>query len=126
MTWGTVAVTATAPGAESVQILGRPEGVEDDYLELRTLTTPVDRAMGKFVTRLNLTPDFAGHVWAKAIYNGAAKKRTETILLSYGQRAGLPTDALAERKRGKRLNVADIKRGRPGRGRKLPLINKPL
>jgi hypothetical protein len=90
-----VMVTVTAPGAESVQILGRPEGVEDDYLELRTLTTPVDRASGRFVTRLTLTPDFAGQVWAEAIYNGAAKKRTETILLT-ADTAGVGTPAQSD------------------------------
>src|SRR5512145_3052690 len=47
-------VTVTAPGAERLQILGRPEGIEEDYLEFRTLAAPVDRARGRFETRLNL------------------------------------------------------------------------
>jgi hypothetical protein len=41
-----VTVAVTAPGAERVQILGRPEEVEEDYLKLRSLTAPVDRASG--------------------------------------------------------------------------------
>jgi hypothetical protein len=53
--------------------------VEEDYLKLRTLTEPVDRAVGKFVTQLNLPPDFAGQVWAEAVYHDGSKKRTETI-----------------------------------------------
>jgi hypothetical protein len=52
-------VAVTAPGAERVEILGRPEGVEEDYLELQTLAPPVDRKNGSFLTRLNLTHDFA-------------------------------------------------------------------
>jgi len=56
----TVTATVTAPGVERVQILGRPVGVEEDYLDLRTLTAPTCRESGKFVTQLNLAPDFAG------------------------------------------------------------------
>jgi L,D-transpeptidase-like protein len=77
-----VMVTVTAPGAERIQILGRPDGVEADYLELQTLAAPVDRSKGSFVTRLNLAPDFAGEVWAEAVYSDGSKKRTETILLA--------------------------------------------
>jgi hypothetical protein len=77
-----VTVAVTAPGAERVQILGRPVCVEEDYLELRTLATPVDRAKGRFVTRLDLDPDFASQVWAEASYPDGAKKRTETIPLT--------------------------------------------
>jgi hypothetical protein len=87
-----VTATVTAPGAERIRILGRPECVEEDYLELRTLTTPVDRESGKFVTRLDLTPDFAGQVWAEAIYHDGAKKRTETIALAVST-AGAGTTA---------------------------------
>jgi hypothetical protein len=78
----TVTATVTAPGVERVQILGRPVGVEEDYLDLRTLTAPVDRESGKFVTRLNLDPDFAGQVWAEIVYHDGSKKRTETIALA--------------------------------------------
>jgi lipoprotein-anchoring transpeptidase ErfK/SrfK len=77
-----VTVTVTAPGAERLQILGRPEGAEEEYLELRTLAAPVDRAGGRFVTRLNLARDFAGEVWAEASYPEGAKRRTETIALT--------------------------------------------
>src|SRR5262245_19784981 len=54
-----VTVTVTAPGAERIQILSRPEGVEDEYMELRTLAAAVDHASGRFVTRLNLARDFS-------------------------------------------------------------------
>jgi hypothetical protein len=77
-----VTLTVTAPGAERIQILGRPEGVEEDYLEIRTLAAPVDRASGSFETRLNLAHDFAGGVWAEASYPEGEKKRTETISLT--------------------------------------------
>jgi lipoprotein-anchoring transpeptidase ErfK/SrfK len=77
-----VTVTVSAPGAERVQILGRPEGAEDERLELRTLSAPVDRAEGRFVTRLNLARDFAGDVWAEASYPEGEKRRTETIALA--------------------------------------------
>lgn len=85
-------VTVTAPGAERLQILGRPEGIEEDYLEFRTLAAPVDRASGRFETRLNLGHDFAGQVWAEASYPGGAKKRTETITLAV-EAAGAGTSA---------------------------------
>jgi hypothetical protein len=62
--------------------MGHPVGVEEDYLELQTLATPVDRASGKFVTRLNLASNFAGQVWAEASYPDGAKKKTETIELA--------------------------------------------
>jgi lipoprotein-anchoring transpeptidase ErfK/SrfK len=88
-----VTATVTAPGAERVQILGRPEGMEEDYLELRTLTTPVDRAGRRFVTGLNFSPDFAGQVWAEAIYHDGSKKRTETIMLAVDTAdAGTPVE----------------------------------
>lgn len=77
-----VTVTVMAPGAERIKILGRPESVEEEYLELRTLAEPVDRASGRFVTRLNLAPDFAGAVWAEASYSDGAKRRSETIALT--------------------------------------------
>jgi lipoprotein-anchoring transpeptidase ErfK/SrfK len=77
-----VTVIVTAPGAERAQIQGRPEGVEEDYLELQTLAAPDNRASGRFVTRLNLTPDFAGQVWAEVSYPDGSKKRTETIALT--------------------------------------------
>jgi hypothetical protein len=77
-----ITATVTAPGAERVRIQCRPEGVEEGYLEYRTLAEPIDRAAGKFVTRLNPAPDFAGDVWAEASYPGGAKKRTETITLT--------------------------------------------
>jgi hypothetical protein len=87
-----VAVTVTAPGAERVQILGRPAGVEKDYWELRTLTAAIDGASGRFVTRLNLATDFAGQVWAEASYPDGAKRRTETIALAVDT-AGVGTAA---------------------------------
>jgi lipoprotein-anchoring transpeptidase ErfK/SrfK len=77
-----VTVTVTAPRAERIQILGRPEGAEEEYLDLRTLDAPVDRAVGRFMTRLNLARDFAGEVWAEASYSEGAKRRTETIALT--------------------------------------------
>lgn len=77
-----VTVAVTAPEAEGVRILVRPEGVEDDHLELERLSTPVDREKGIFVTRLNLAPDFAGAVWAEASYPDGAKRATETIALA--------------------------------------------
>jgi len=88
-----VTATVTALGAERVQILGRPEGMEDDYLELRTLARPADRASGRFVTGLNLAPDFAGQIWAEAIYHDGSKKRTETIMLAVDTAdAGTPVE----------------------------------
>ena len=34
------------------------------------------------MTQQNLTPDFAGQVWAEAVYRDSSKKRTETIALA--------------------------------------------
>jgi lipoprotein-anchoring transpeptidase ErfK/SrfK len=92
---GAVTIAVTAPGAERIQILGRPVGVKEDYLELRTLTTPVDRARGRFVTRLNLASDFGGQVWAEATYPDGAKKRAETVALAVDT-AGAGTAARPE------------------------------
>jgi hypothetical protein len=92
-----VTATVTAPGADHVQILGRPDGVEENYLELQTLATPVDRASGKFVTQLNLAPDFAGEVWAEAVYPGGSKKMTGTTLITVdaaGDKTSVPLDAV--------------------------------
>jgi hypothetical protein len=86
-----VAVTVTAPGAERVQILGSPAGVDKDYWELRSLSA-VDSASGRFVTRLSLATDFAGQIWAEASYPDGAKKRTETIALAVST-AGVGTAA---------------------------------
>jgi hypothetical protein len=77
-----VAAIVKAPGAESARILGRPEGMEDNYLELRTLAAPVDLANGKFETQLNLSPDFAGQIWAEAVYPGGSRKSAKAILLA--------------------------------------------
>jgi hypothetical protein len=84
-----ITVTITAPGAEGAQIQARPEGVEERYLELQTLGAPVDRVKGIFTARLNLAEDFAGTLWAEAIYPGGEKKRTEPVALSVnGETAG--------------------------------------
>lgn len=82
-----ITVTVTSPGAEQVRILGRPADLPDDLeeeyqLELRTLGAPTDSAIGKFVTRLNLAPDFVGEIWAEALYPGGVKRQTEAISLT--------------------------------------------
>jgi hypothetical protein len=77
-----VTVTVTAPGAERVRILSRPEVVEGDYLEHQSLALPVVRAQGGFVTPLKLAPDFAGEMWAEAYYPDGSIRQTETIALT--------------------------------------------
>ncbi len=122
-----VTVTVTAPGAERIQILGRPEGIEEERLELRTIAAPVDRASGRFVTRLSLAPDFAGVVWAEASYSEGAKKRTETIALTaetvdagivarpgaVGGSVGTDESARSDKLTGGRIRRAKLVAGEP-------------
>ncbi|MEP7343110.1 MAG: L,D-transpeptidase, partial [Acidobacteriota bacterium] len=81
-----VTVTVTAPGANLVLILSRPEGVaegvEEEQLELKRMATPTNAKSGKFVTPLELPSDFAGEVWAEAVYADGAKKQTEAVALT--------------------------------------------
>ena len=82
-----VAVVVTAPGAERIQILGRLEGVEEDYLEAseRSRRRLIAQAE-EFVTRLNLAPDFAG----RRVGGGCltADRREETDRNNRAHRSG--------------------------------------
>lgn len=71
----------SAPGAQSVRILNQPEGVEDQ-IELKSLTTPTHPKTGVFSTELNLPSDFAGTVWAEALYSDGTTKESESIALA--------------------------------------------
>lgn len=81
-----VTVTVTAPRAKQVLILSRPEGVaqetEEEQIELKQLDAPANAKSGQFITQLTLASDFAGEVWAEAIYADGAKKQTEVIALT--------------------------------------------
>ncbi|MBI3951267.1 MAG: L,D-transpeptidase [Acidobacteria bacterium] len=81
-TANTITFTVTAPNAERVKILYRPVIAAGRHIELKTLTTPADRASGKFSTRLKAGADFAGDIWAEVFYPGGIKKETEPIALT--------------------------------------------
>ncbi len=138
-----ITVFVTAPGAERVRILGRPEGVEEDYLEFQELDAPVDHQRGRFESRLNLAPDFAGQVWGEASYRAGALHVYPDVygrgafalesLRAELQSAGVSPTMLDDQALLRILDhvsvntqfvikVADIRRRRWGAGRKLPLI----
>ncbi|MCI0389741.1 MAG: L,D-transpeptidase [Acidobacteria bacterium] len=123
-----ITVTVTAPGAERVRIQCRPEWIEGDYLEFRTLAAAVDRAGGRYVARLNLAPDFAGDVWAEASYPDGTKKRTEAIALTaetadagivarldeVGGSVGTDESARSDKLNGGRIRGSKLIAGEPG------------
>jgi lipoprotein-anchoring transpeptidase ErfK/SrfK len=78
----TVTLTITAPGAESVKILYRPVVVQGRHIELAKLRSPIDATQGKFSTQIKLGPDFAGEVWAEALYRNGEKRQTSPIGLT--------------------------------------------
>ncbi|HKX31536.1 MAG TPA: L,D-transpeptidase family protein [Blastocatellia bacterium] len=83
-----ITVTISAPGAERVQILSQPEDLAEASFEWPALTAPVDRERGRFTAQLALTPDFAGELWAEAIYPGGAKLATEKVALTWAADSG--------------------------------------
>jgi len=78
----TVALSVTAPGAQTVKILYRPAFAEGRHVELKSLTSPAEPTTGKFTTQLKVPSDFAGDVWAEASYSNGEKKETKPISLT--------------------------------------------
>jgi hypothetical protein len=79
-----VTLTVTAPGASEVTIFYRPvvSGEDDDYLQLKKLIEPTERASGRFQTNLQTSADFAGDVWARVAYPGGEERQTNQIALT--------------------------------------------
>jgi lipoprotein-anchoring transpeptidase ErfK/SrfK len=123
-----VTVSVSAPGAERVRILDRPEGAEGQ-VELATLTAPSDRAGAQFSTELDAPPDFAGAVSAEVTYPGGATKETEPIPVTtatavgadaagaapHGTGGSVGTDesARSDKLTGGRIERARLKAGDP-------------
>lgn len=79
-----VTLTLTAPGANEVAFLYRPVIADEDsnFVQLKNLIEPTDRARSQFQTNLQTSEDFAGDVWARVSYPDGAKKETEHLLLT--------------------------------------------
>lgn len=77
----TVTLTVTAPRAQWVRILYRP-AFEDRHVVLKKLASPSKVATGTFSTQLKVPPDFAGDVWAEAVYPNGEKKKATSIALT--------------------------------------------
>lgn len=82
----TVTFAVTAPGAEKVEIFSRPEGwqegEENGLVELKELTAPNPTPAGEYSTQWTASPDFAGEIWAEALYPDGVRKATDSILLT--------------------------------------------
>lgn len=74
-----VTFTVTAPEAKEVQLLHRPVLDADVYIVLARIS---DSTSGKFTSQMKLPLDFAGDVWAEAVYPNDLKKQTETISIA--------------------------------------------
>jgi lipoprotein-anchoring transpeptidase ErfK/SrfK len=77
----TVAFTVTAPEAREVRLLHSPVSSAEGYFVLTTITESLDAGRRKFTAQVKLTPDFAGDVWAEAVYPDGSKKQTLPITL---------------------------------------------
>ncbi len=92
-----VTLTVTAPGASEVAFLYRPVIADEDgnFVQLKNLIEPTDRARSQFQTNVQTSEDFAGDVWARVSYPDGAKKETEHLALTTRTALGEsePTDA---------------------------------
>lgn len=79
-----VTLTVTAPGASEVTILYRPIVADEagDFVQLRKLIEPTERASGRFQTNLQTSADFAGDVWARATYPDGTEEQTAALALT--------------------------------------------
>ena len=65
-----------------MKILYRPAFAEGRHIELKKLTSPSDASAGKFSTQMKVPSDFAGDVWAEAVYAHGEKKQAKPISLT--------------------------------------------
>lgn len=79
---GATTFTVTAPGAESVKILYRPTIADEaQFVRLKEIAAPTDKATGKFTSEVTLPADFAGEVWAEIAYEGGKTAKTDEVAL---------------------------------------------
>jgi hypothetical protein len=126
----TINLTISAPGAKMVQVLYRPEGTEDDRIELKRLTARADRREVSFSAQVQTAPDFAGELWAEVHYPDGAAKVTEPIFLTTrtaahveaadeapasntGGSVGTDESARSDKLTGGRIEKASLKTGDP-------------
>ncbi len=119
----TVALTVTAPNAQSVNILYRPAFAEGRHVQLKKLTTATDAALGKFSAQLKVPSDFMGDVWAEVVYAHGEKKQTKPISLTADSAS--PTEladasykhsdesARSDRITGGRIEQTTLQKGQP-------------
>ena len=82
ITSNNVTLTVTAPGAKSVKLLYRPAFAEGRHVELKKAVLASQSDGGKFTTQMKVPVDFAGDVWAEALYPNGEKKLTKPISLT--------------------------------------------
>ncbi|HEX6185343.1 MAG TPA: L,D-transpeptidase [Pyrinomonadaceae bacterium] len=85
-----VTLTVNAPGAGEVEVLYRPvfADEQDGYLRLKKMSRLSEGAGGEFQTSIQTPADFAGDVWARAIYPDGTRKQTEKIAITTRAVAG--------------------------------------
>jgi lipoprotein-anchoring transpeptidase ErfK/SrfK len=123
-------INVTAPSAESVKILYRPVEVEGRHIELASLRSSSNATDGKFSKQIKITPDFAGEVWAVALYKNGEKKQTTLISLTTEASAALsqnPSANTDESAREDKLTGGHIERAafQPGQPNILITVNAP-
>lgn len=77
-----VTISVSAPGAQSVRLFYRPIVETDRHIVLKTIKDPSDKAIGKFSSTIKLVSDFAGEVWAEALFPDGTKKEAQPIELA--------------------------------------------
>lgn len=107
----TLTVTVEAPQATAVHLLYQPEAgltelpsetpstaqtAASSHYRLATQNAAQSPAAGTFSLSLALTPDFAGEVWAEAVYANGTQRATERLALASGALPGQSAAAPAE------------------------------
>jgi hypothetical protein len=87
-----VTLTINAPGASEVAVLYRPVVADelDEYLQIKKLSESAEGGRGKFETSFQPPEDFAGDVWAQAIYPDGTKEQSTHIALITRKATGEP------------------------------------
>ena len=85
-----IMLSVLAPGAESVRILDRPEGAEDE-IELKTLSAIGNLGSGEFSADILVPQDFAGTLTAVVTYPDGTTKETPSIAITTATAIG-PAD----------------------------------
>ncbi len=103
----TVTLTINAPGAQSARILYRPVVASDRVAVLKKVNAPDKGANGTFSAQLKMVADFAGDVWAEAVYPDGSKKQSQPIKLATEDAAATASDIAADAAHGNESERSD-------------------